>query len=130
MIRFSRSLVFAAGLFVASTFALRHAEAAPPATSFPFAIVTDNCSAVTIAANWITPVNGQTNVLFFVKDLKTQAALSASDAVDPNETSTEHEFVLNTLPKGKHKLFFSVQVRVGTAPIIGVEKTISVGCSL
>jgi hypothetical protein len=119
-----------ASTLVATEIVATRADAGGPATSFPFAVNAADCSLTSVAGNWITPVDGQDNVLFFVKDLKSQFAISFSQAIDENDTTETHSFALGTLPKGKHKLFFSMQVRVGTAPIIGVEKTVTASCGL
>jgi len=118
--------MFASVLLAAAVLAAR--SEAGPATSFLFAVNADDCSSITMAANWLTPVNGQDNVLFQIHDLKTHGAIVASDPIDPDQVSATHVFAIGSLPKGKHKLQFDVQVRVGTAPIIGVTKTLSVGC--
>jgi len=123
----SRIVTMLATVLLAAAVGATRANAGP-ATSFLFAVNADDCSSITMAANWLTPVNGQDNVFFQIHDLKTLGAIVASDPIDPNQVSAFHVFSIGSLPKGKHKLQFDVQIRVGTAPIIGVTKTLSVGC--
>jgi len=123
----SRTVTLLASVLLAAAIAPTRADAGP-ATSFLFAVNADDCSSITMAANWLTPVNGQDNVFFQIHDLKTLGAIVASDPIDPNQVSATHAFSIGSLPKGKHRLQFDVQIRVGTAPIIGTSKTISVSC--
>lgn len=120
-------VTLAASTLVAIGFATNGAWAAP-ATSFLFGVNADDCSSITMAANWLTPVNGQDNVYFQIHDLKTLGAIVYSKPVEPNQTSATHAFSIGSLPRGKHRLQFDVQVRVGTAPIVGVTKVKSVAC--